>query len=140
MQQGIGANVADAALKYQQNIDSQAQQLIALEDNKDMGLAQLNQQAAIFNAQQQQAASLAAYQQRAQLGGTIGGIAGGIVGGVVQYATGAPVAGAFTAAGTGIGSMAGGGSAPTGSYVVGGGSLGNHGKKSSSGNNNTFGS
>jgi len=108
---------ANAALGYRQNTNAQALQFMGQDQGHQLGIAQLQQQALQFNAQQRQAAALAAYNQRQQLGGTIGGVAGLIGGGIIQVATGAPVAGAGAAAGTAIGSAYGGGNAP-GSYTV----------------------
>jgi hypothetical protein len=113
----VAQQTANAQLGYDQNVNAQALQYMGMENQKEIGLAQLAQQNAQFNAQQRALAAQNAYAQRGQTGGVIGGIAGGIVGGLIQGYTGAPVAGAFTAAGTGIGSMAGAGNAP-GAYTV----------------------
>lgn len=131
--QGLSRAGADAAFQYESNINQQAMNLMGLENNRELGAAQLQLQADQFNAQQRQLAAQNAYNQRAGLGGTIGGVAGGIVGGIIQGYTGAPVAGAFTSAGTALGSLAGG-QAPGGQYASGGNSLS---KKSSGGTNNT---
>jgi hypothetical protein len=141
---GVRGGLSDASVAYQgqnallgydQNVNAQALQYMGMENQQEMGMAQLAQQNAQFNAQQRAIAAQNAYGQRQQMGGTIGGAVGGVVGGIVQGYTGAPVMGAFTAAGTGIGSIAGGGQAPGAYTVKGMGSLAKSGATSSKNNN-----
>jgi len=138
--QGINQSVADAGFQYEQGINSQALQMMSMENQMDMTAAQLQQQAKIYNSQMMAANAQAAYNQRAQTGGMVGGIIGTGLGAVAQYYTGIPgLAQAGGQVGTGIGSGVGGGAAPSAGLSIGSGSIQGASRKKSGGGTGSLG-